>query len=292
MKVNKTILKVSVCITTFNEKAETVKKLLSALNNQSLKPDEIIIIDAKDYNNCSRSKGRNLAIKKAKNELIAITDAGCIPHKNWLKNITKPFIKEKVDVVAGGYKMVTKNSFQRAESIFLGTQQTDINDDFMPSARSMAFTKSIWKKSGGFPEELKNTAEDTVFNIKLLKVGAKFSVAKDAVVDWNLPESLLGFSKRVYSYAKGDAESGIWWHPVKKLRTHNLKILTIFARYLAFFLIYSTFDYRILGLVLIVYVLFANSKAKLWGIILQFVSDFACIIGFSHGILQTSIKRT
>lgn len=290
-------MKTSVCITTFDEKEETIKSLLHALNDQTLKPDEIIIIDAKDYDNCSRSKGRNIAIKKAKNEIIAITDAGCIPHRDWLEKLVKNLDPssqsyDEAGVVAGSYEMITNNNFQKAESVFLGTLQKDINDDFMPSARSMALTKSVWKKAGGFPEELENTAEDTVFDVRLLNVGAKFTTAKNAVVDWSLPENLFGFIKSIYNYAKGDAESGIWWHPTKRLKTHNLKILTIFARYLAFFLIYSIFDYRILGLVLVVYMLFANSKAKYWGIILQFTSDIAGIIGFSHGILQTSFKRT
>lgn len=290
-------MKTSVCITTFDEKEETIKSLLHALNDQTLKPDEIIIIDAKDYDNCSRSKGRNIAIKKAKNEIIAITDAGCIPHRDWLEKLVKNLDPssqsyDEAGVVAGSYEMITNNNFQKAESVFLGTLQKDINDDFMPSARSMALTKSVWKKASGFPEELENTAEDTVFDVRLLNVGAKFTVVKDAVVDWSLPENLFGFIKSIYNYAKGDAESGIWWHPTKRLKTHNLKILTIFARYLAFFLIYSIFDYRILGLVLVVYMLFANSKAKYWGIILQFTSDIAGIIGFSHGILQTSFKRT
>jgi len=79
--------KVSVCITIFNEKVETVQKLLQALNNQTLKPDEIIVVDAttnyklqstnhKQFPSnklqiinrigVSRSEGRNIAIKKAK----------------------------------------------------------------------------------------------------------------------------------------------------------------------------------------------------------------------------------
>ena len=36
-------LRISVCITIYNEKKETIKKLLDALNTQTLKPDEIII---------------------------------------------------------------------------------------------------------------------------------------------------------------------------------------------------------------------------------------------------------
>ena len=113
-------MKVSVCITIFNEPQESVNKLLSALNNQTLKPDEIIVIDAKDYNNCSRSKGRNIAIKKAKNGIIATTDAGCIPHKDWLQKLTDPFKNENIDVVSGFYKMVARNDFEKAEAVFLG----------------------------------------------------------------------------------------------------------------------------------------------------------------------------
>ena len=193
-------LKISVCVTIFNEKEATVKKLLDALNNQTLKPIEVIITDASNHKlqitnkqsmplrgnkqstnlklqiinrrGVSRARGRNIAIGKARNEIIAITDAGCIPRKNWLARLTEPLDPsshgyDEASVVAGGYVMVAKNNFEKAESIFLGTQQKDIDSNFMPSARSMAFTKSIWKKAGGFPENMGNTAEDTLFNIKL-----------------------------------------------------------------------------------------------------------------------------
>lgn len=176
--------------------------------------------------------------------------------------------------------MVYENKLQKAMSIFLGTQNP--KSDFLPSARSMAFTKSIWKKADGFPEKLGDTAEDTVFNLHLIKAGATFKLNRHAIVDWQMPSSLKDFAKKIYRYAKGDAESGIWWHPVKKFKTHNIKILTIFGRYILF-LIFPWF--------LLAYILFAYSKAGFWGIILQFVSDFACIIGFSHGILSNCIKR-
>lgn len=292
------LLKISVCITVFNETKETINKLLVALKLQTLKPDEIIIIDAKDYKNCSRSKGRNIAISKAKNKIIAITDAGCIPHRNWLERITKPFLHTDIDVVAGGYNMTVnqslslrgKNSFQKAESKFLGVNQKDMDDDFMPSARSIAFTKAIWKKVGGFPENLKNTAEDTMFNINLISAGAKFVIVPDAVVDWAMPDSVKDFYLKIFNYASGDAHSGIWWHPVKKLKTHNLKVMTIFLRYIVLILLFLSNKYLCL-LYVLCYVLYAYRKAKTWGIILQFTSDFACIIGFSHGIFKSNFKR-
>jgi len=295
---NQNLVKVSVCITTFNENEETIKKLLDALNNQTLKPDEIIIIDAKDYNNCSRSEGRNISISKARNEIIAITDAGCVPHKDWLEKITLRLRsgQGETDVVAGGYEMIAKNNFEQAESVFLGVKQKDMNANFLPSTRSMSLTKTIWEKAGKFPEEFGNTAEDTIFNVMLFDIGAKFTIVKSAIVDWYLPDTITGFASKIYNYAKWDARSGIWWHPVKKWKTHNLKVLTIFARYALF----SFYPWLIL--IYIIYAYFKAgfySKAGLYGILLQFVSDIASmsgfiagIIGFTHGILQTSFKRT
>ena len=299
--------KVSVCITTFNESEERVKKLLDALSKQTLKPDEIVLVDASvpsisnlkfpilnefsisnfQYNHkprISRAEGRNIAIKKARNEIIAITDVGCVPHNDWLEKITNPFKKDGIDVVSGGYKMVAKNNFENAESVFLGVKQGNMNGDFMPSARSMAFTKSMWKKAGGFPETLYDTAEDTVFNLNLLKAVAKFVTAKNAVVDWEMPSSIHDFGLKIYAYAKGDAKSGIWWHPIKKWQTHNIKVLSIILRY--FVLVISYFASQpLFWLLAICYMIYAFKKAGPWGILLQLTSDFACIIGFSHGIL-------
>lgn len=317
-KKNVSNIKVSVCITIFNESEESVKKLLDALEKQTLKPEEVIVADAtiitnyqapiiKQYKNLnlkfinrtkvSRARGRNLAIQKARNEIVAITDAGCVPNRDWLGEITKPFeiassqVPRNDTVVAGSYRMIAENGFQKAEGIFLGVKSSDMNSDFMPSARSMAFTKSIWKKAGGFPEKLGNTAEDTLFNVELIKAGAKFVTAKKAIVDWYLPKSIKDFALKIYGYAKGDAESGIWWHPVKKWRTHNLKIVTVFLRYfLAIWLYRNLEDVTGIYIIFGIYVIFAFRKAKIWGVLLQFISDFAVMAGFLRGILKLCVR--
>ncbi|MBU2051863.1 glycosyltransferase, partial [Patescibacteria group bacterium] len=86
-------MKASLIITTLNE-AETIKPLLESIANQTLIPDEVIIIDAgsndgtraiiKKFSQVklinqpglNRSQARNLGIKLAKNKIIAVTDAG------------------------------------------------------------------------------------------------------------------------------------------------------------------------------------------------------------------------
>jgi len=292
-------VRISVCITTFNESKNDLKKLLDALNNQTLKPDEIIVIDAKDYNNCSIAQGRNISIKKAKNEIIAITDVGCIPNKNWLEKITKPFAEDKDVLVAGFYLMLYRNAMQKAASIFLGVSPNKFDKDkFLPSARSVAFSKSIWKKVGGFNEDLEKGGEDSEFFYKCVKAGVKIIRTKEARVVWE-EIGRLTFSdvvKKFYVYAKGDGEAGIWYHPTKQLSSHNIKISFIYIRYIiAFLLLIIGFNFPLAHFALLIsvifYLLYSFKKARLWGVILQLVSDITVMIGFVSGIMGKWISK-
>lgn len=311
-------MNISVVITVFNEEAN-VAKLLKSLLAQTRKPDEIVIVDGgsrdktveiirhfqkKDkrikllIEKCSRATGRNLGIDIARNETVALTDAGCIPHKTWLERIVKPFENKEVDVVAGFYKMTGKTAFQKALSFFLGVLPSQFDVNFLPSTRSVAIKKELWLKVGGFPEKLTDTAEDTVFNYKVVQSGANIARVKNAVVEWEMPGSLREAFSKMFLYARGDAKSKIWWHPTKKLSSHNIKILFVFGRYaIGLVGIILAFKYSLLWLVLTmglflyifwsfrkVYVKFENYKVSTWGIILQFTSDFAVMTGFLTGI--------
>jgi len=311
--------KVSVCITVFNEQ-KSIEGLIRSLLNQSKKPNEIVVVDGgstdrtvsiirhlqKKYGgikllveNCTRAKGRNLAVELAKNEIIAITDADCTADKNWLKNITEPFEHKEIDIVAGFYNMCVDNSFQKAESVFLGVLPNKFGNDFLPSTRSIAFRKRIWEEIGGFPEGNNNSAEDTDFNYKAAKLGAKYARIKNALVEWRIPDNIQDFKEKIYNYASWDANYGIWWHPVKKFSSHNIKVLTVFARYLVgltlIALSFKTPSLLWLAFVLLIlYILWAFRKvymeyrdwrAGLWGIVLQFASDFVVMSGFISGMI-------
>ena len=172
-------MNISICIITLNEEG-TIASLLDSLLNQSRKAGEIVIVDGESTDNtvqiirhyqkkysgikllvekCNRAKGRNLGIEIAKGNIIATTDAGCKIDKNWLRNLTSPFATGRVDVSAGFYHMVSGSagkmtSFQKASSVYLGTTPRKFDNNFLPSSRSLSFTKKIWEEFGGFPENI------------------------------------------------------------------------------------------------------------------------------------------
>lgn len=312
-------MNISLCITTFNEEGG-IGSLLDSLISQTQKPDEIIVVDGGSTDRtieiinhyqkrfggikllkekCTRAKGRNLGIEVSKNEIVAITDAGCVADKDWLKEIIGPFIHKEVDISAGFYKMTGKNQLQKAMGVFLGVMPRNFGIHFLPSTRSMAFRKSAWEEVGGFPESRENSAEDTDFNYKAVKLGLKYARVKSAVVEWGMPESLSDFFYKIQSYAKWDVQYGIWWHPSQGLASHNIKALSVLLRYLvAISLLFLSLKFAYLFPIMVVLFLiylvwsfrkvqiaFGDSRIGIYGPVLQITTDFAVMTGFIKGII-------
>lgn len=312
------VMKVAVCTTIFNER-DSISNLLDSLMRQTKKPSEIIIVDGgstdgtidvvKKYQKrnkrikllqtkCSRSEGRNLAVDSAQYSIIAMTDAGCVADKHWLERITAPFENENIDVVAGFYKMVGNTPFQKATSVYLGVLPKDFNARFLPSTRSIAFTRGAYDAVGGFPEDLDDTAEDTVFNYNALNNGLVFTRVKNAIVRWGMPQTIGEFSKKVFNYAKGDAKSKIWKHPLPNNTSHNIKVVKLFLRYIfGLSLLILAMTYPLLWLVVIPGLFFysfwafrksfsayRDLRVGLWGVLLQYVSDVYVMAGFIRGV--------
>ena len=309
-------MKVSFITTVYNEES-TIESLLESLFSQSKFPDEIIIVDGGSTDNTvseisnfqfpisntkakiklifkrgNRSVGRNEAIRAATNGIIVCSDAGCVLDKDWVRNILKPFKNSKVDVVAGYYRGLAKTNFQKCLIPYTLVMPDRINSsNFLPSSRSMAFKKSIWKKAGKFPEKFSNN-EDYVFAKRLKEINAKIIFEKSAIAYWiprnNIKDAFIMF----YRFAKGDAESRIF----------RPKVAMIFLRYvigLFFVVVYIiSKSYLILNtlyLILPIYILLAvaknykyvNNLAALYYLpIIQIISDCAVLLGTIEGLLN------
>lgn len=317
-------MKIAVCITTYNEE-RNVQDLLNSLLKQTKKPDEIIIIDAgskdktleivrkyqaknkiikvKVIKGVSRSVGRNNGITLSDSEIIVLTDAGCIPERNWLKNITHKLKNKDVGLVAGFYTMPFLNSFQKAARVYLGILPSKFDTaSFLPSARSAAFKKKIWRKVGGFNPKLNGGAEDSEFFYRCVKANVKIERVKDARVEWGELKKLnySNLARKLYTYSKGDGLAGIWWHPLKQLSSHNIKMILVYARYIFLLTIFFLSKMGILPYFVPLFILMVYSfwpvykwqkeikdiKTRSWLPVLQITSDLVSMYGFLAGTIE------
>jgi len=219
-------MKVSIICPVYNEE-ESIEELIKSMLNQTKKADEIIFVDSfskdgtpeiiKKYKSegikliqkkSNIAQARNIAIKNAKNKIIACTDASSKLDKNWLKNISQPFKDESIDVVSGGYIAVSEGGIGDYIAMVTVKPMEEWDEKtFIPSGRSIAFKKKAWKAVGGYPEK-SNTGEDTLFGLKLRKKDFKFKLAKDAIVYWRGRNNIKKFAKQFYLYGKGDKKQG------------------------------------------------------------------------------------
>ncbi|HWY78782.1 MAG TPA: glycosyltransferase [Candidatus Sulfotelmatobacter sp.] len=309
-------MKITFIATVYNEE-KTIGEFLTSLIEQSMFPDEVILVDAKSTDKTNeivrqyesrfkkkkisfllfnkkgnRSIGRNEAIQHATGDIIIASDAGCVLDKNWVMEIAKPFNNKKIDVVAGYYHPVTKTIFEKCMAAYTSIMPDKVDPDtFLPSSRSIGFRKTVWEKVYGYPENL-DTCEDLVFARTAKQKGFHFSFAKNAIVYWPQRATLKEAFLQFFSYALGDGQA---WYirpqtPLLFFRYIIGVILVVFY--------FRTHSHKILAtlfLLLILYIIWAIKKnyryVKDWQAfyllpILQFTADVAVLSGFTIGSID------
>lgn len=221
---------VSLIATVKNERP-TLDAWLAGIENQSQPPDEIVIVDGGSLDGtwetlsqwcapcdlvllrvagASISFGRNLAISKARSDVIAITDAGTVADTNWLEKLTGPFVNAAVDVSAGFFRPAVAGAWQRSLAATTLPDSDEIQvATFLPSSRSVAIRSSWVQRGFEYPEWL-DYCEDLVWDLQLKRGGARFVLSQDAVVDFAVRSDWLSFWRQYFRYARGDGKSGLF----------------------------------------------------------------------------------
>ncbi len=111
------------------------------------------------------SRGRNVAIAASKSGVIACADAGCTYAPDWLLNLTGKIVAGEAEYALGGSCLdpAEHTVWDVASAPFFGVKLAPNEPQKSCTARSMAFTKDLWTRIGGFPEEV-FLGEDTLFD--------------------------------------------------------------------------------------------------------------------------------
>jgi glycosyltransferase involved in cell wall biosynthesis len=192
---------VSVIVTVLNE-AEDIGRVIPSLLEQMPPAAEVIVVDGGSTDGtwewlaetearnsrlvairdetCSLkhsagpvSRGRNVAIAAARSELIACADAGCTYAPDWLRNLTAPLVAGTAEYALGGSCLDPEDHtlWDLASAPFFSIKLWPTEPTKSCTARSMAFTKALWERIGGFPEAVL-VGEDTLFDFDARRLTA------------------------------------------------------------------------------------------------------------------------
>ena len=223
-------MRTALIATVLNE-AERIGELLTSMETQTRIPDVIVVTDGgstdgtlnrlREFADASplplqisqvagnRSVGRNAAIRESGADLIAATDVSVLDPQ-WFERIIGPLERGEADVVAGWYELLVRTPRESAVGLLTQYSLEEVDPEhFLPSSRSIAFTRRAWERVGGYPEHLLTT-EDTVFDLALKEAGCRFVFEPNAIVRWR-PAASVGAAYRMYrQFAESDGEAAIF----------------------------------------------------------------------------------
>ncbi|MCH6231713.1 glycosyltransferase [Microbacterium sp. CFH 31415] len=224
---------VALVATVWNEEP-TIHAFLEGLRRQTVHPQEIVVVDGGSTDRtvaelqawrppcgcrvrvvlepgAGIAAGRNAAIAATQMPRLAVTDAGTELRADWLEQLTEPLSRtDPPDVVSGFFEPAGRTFAERAIAATITPTVDEIRpESFMPSSRSVLFSRDAWMGVGGYPEWL-DYCEDLVFDFALRDSGARFEFQPKAIAGWIGRPNLRAFAKQYFRYARGDGKAGLF----------------------------------------------------------------------------------
>jgi glycosyltransferase involved in cell wall biosynthesis len=210
---------ISVIVPAYNSE-KTIGECLEALEKQTKKPDEIIVVDdgsndktrnvVKKFSKVrlieqghrGPASARNLGAKNAKGEILLFMDADCKADREWVSEMTRPFSDKEISGVQGRYKTAQKGLVARFVQLEIEDRYDRMRKrkyiDFVGSY-SAGYRRSVFLEFGGFDESFRMASgEDPDISFKISKAGHKIIFSENAVVYHNHVNSLPAYLKQKF----------------------------------------------------------------------------------------------
>jgi glycosyltransferase involved in cell wall biosynthesis len=213
-------------IATVKDGGSAVAEFLDSVRRQTRRPDEVVIVDggstdgtleilraASDITvieapGANIAQGRNLAVRGAAHDVVAVSDADCILVPQWLERLVST-IEDGADVAMGFYRPVYNSFFETCSAAVSLPDEEEVDPRrFMPSSRSVAYRREAFDLAGGYPEWL-DVGEDMYLNHRLRELDLRMDFVADAVALWRVRPTLAATWRQYYRYAWGDGVAGM-----------------------------------------------------------------------------------
>ena len=228
--------KVSVVIPVRNE-VGSLPELIASLQSQTFPPAEVVIVDggstdetvaqarrltADDHRfrvleagKATPGRGRNIGIAAARNDWIALSDAGNRLEPQWLERLIAVVQRDPaVEFVYGNFEPIVDSFFTRCASLaYIPPKQARPGGLIrVPFIASSLVRREAWRLVGGFPDL--RAAEDLMFIEMIEQQGCKIGWAPQATVWWHTQPTLRRTYKRFALYSRYNVWAGRqrFWH--------------------------------------------------------------------------------
>lgn len=213
--------RVSIIVPAYNAE-KTLAQCLEACQRQTYPDVEIIVVDDGSTDNtpsiaqsfgihCFRQENqgpaaaRNRGAGEACGDILAFTDADCVPAVDWVERLVEGF-GEGIVAVGGTYGIVNSGSLLARmihEEIQIRHEKFGEEVDFVGSF-NMAVLAASFRNVGGFDSRFPAaSAEDNDLSYRLQDVGGNLCFQRNAVVAHHHPARLWG-------YLRTQARHGYW----------------------------------------------------------------------------------
>ena len=252
-KINE--LKVSVLICTFNRGNLIHETLKSLIINQTIKPDEIIVVNGGGSNDCKEilqkwaklfkriktiktkninlANSRNIGLQECEGDLILLTDDDARPFPDWIENIKKYHIKfPNAGLIGGDVLNNDEGKFlsKIADAITFPHHSSIKRVRSLPGVNS-SYKKNVIKTVGEYDISL-NRGEDVDFNWRVLESGWDIIYVPSIKVKHIHRDSWFELAYQHYMYGRSYYMLRDKWRNMYSIYPHDLKNLRSFIKYI------------------------------------------------------------
>ena len=191
---------VSVVICSLRKNKSTIKKLISSIKLQTIKPIEIVLVKSVT----PRTKAHNLGVYNSTGEIIVFFDDDIVLGDNFIiENMIKVMINNsKIGIVGVPIIIPLKsNWFQRgcdAQLLRINSQIVRRPvESTMASHAIMAISKKLYQKIGGEKEDLRMN-DDAYLSYNISRMGYKIFIAPNSWVYHSQPKDIIVLIKKYF----------------------------------------------------------------------------------------------
>jgi glycosyltransferase involved in cell wall biosynthesis len=219
------------------DEAASLGALIKSINRQTVQPAEVLLVDGGSTDGtpalarrlttgderfrvveagpATPGRGRNVGIAAARNQWVALTDAGISLEPTWLEHLLAALHEQPdASVVYGNYEPVTDTFFTRCAALAYVSPKWLSAAGLLraPFIASSLIRRDVWQHVGGFPDL--RAAEDLIFMERIAARGYEIAYAPQATIWWQLRPTLGSTFRRFVSYSRHNVWAGRQhaWH--------------------------------------------------------------------------------